>query len=126
MMKRYKILNVLLLLLKVILPILILIPLVFVSYRLVEARISDIANAGNESYHSGSGLYIFASHTLLFAANGILTIIGGIGWLIAKKYKSSPIYRKNLMTFRCLTFAPLVSQLLYVLIIVIVMNIGAT
>ena len=123
-MKKPKALDILLWCLKIILPILILIPLVFLSYRLVEGRLEDLANIGTEGYHSGMGLYIFASHTLLLAANAILTIVGCIGLVIAKKYKSSPTQRKNIITFRCLALAPLCSQILYVLINVIVMNIG--
>lgn len=123
-MKKHKVLDILLWCLKIILPILILIPLVFLSYRLVEGHLEDLANIGNDDYHSGMGLYIFASHTLLFAANVILTVVGCIGWVIAKKYKSCPTQRKNIITFRCFALAPLCSQILYILINVIVMNIG--
>ena len=123
-MKNVKPLDVFLLCLKILLPILILIPLVFFTYRLTEGRMSDIANAGNDDYHSGLGLYIFASHMLLFIANVILAVIGAIGLLIATKYNTCPIQRKNIIAFRCLTLAPLCSQVLYILINVIVMNIG--
>jgi hypothetical protein len=123
-MKNVKPLDVFLLCLKILLPILILIPLVFFTYRLTEGRMSDIANAGNDDYHSGLGLYIFASHMLLFIANVILAVIGAIGLLIATKYKTCPIQRKNIIAFRCLAIAPLCSQMLYVLINMIVMSIG--
>ena len=123
-MKKPKALDILLWCLKIILPILILIPLVFLSYRLVEGRLEDLANIGTEGYHSGMGLYIFASHTLLLAANVILTILGCIGLVIANKYKSSPTQRKNIITFKCLALAPLCSQILYLLVNVIALNIG--
>ena len=123
-MKKAKLLDIFLLCLKIILPILILMPLAFFSYRLTEGRMSDIANAGNDDYHSGLGLYIFASHVVLFIANAILAVIGAVGLLIAKKYKACSMQRQNIITFRCLAFAPLCSQMLYVLINVIVMNIG--
>ncbi len=123
-MKKAKPIDVFLLCLKIILPILVLIPLIFFTYRLTEGRMSDIANAGNDDYHSGLGLYIFASHILLLIANIILTVIGAIGLLIAVKYKTCPIQRKNIMTFRCLVLTPLCSQVLYVLINVIVMSLG--
>ncbi len=123
-MKKVKFLDILLLCLKIILPILILIPLAFFSYRLAEGRMSDIANIGNDDYHSGLGLYIFLSHIVLFVANAILTVISTIRLLISKKYKTCPIQRKNIITFRCLTFAPLCSQVLYVLINMIILNIG--
>lgn len=113
----------LLLCLKIILPILILIPLVFLSYRFVEIRMEDLASIGDESYYSGVGLYIFASHILLFIANAILTVMGSIGLIISKKYKSCTIQRQNIITFRCLALAPLGSQILYVLVNLIVINI---
>lgn len=123
-MKKRKFLDIFLLCLKIILPVLLLIPLVFFSYRLIEGRIEDIANIGVEGYFSGTGLYIFASHILLFVANIVLLILGCIGLLISKKYTSSPIQKKNIKTFLCLTFAPIVSQILYVIICLIVINVG--
>ena len=75
-MKKPKALDILLWCLKIILPILILIPLAFFTYRLIEGHIEDLANVGTEGYHSGMGLYVFASHVVLFAANAVLTIIG--------------------------------------------------
>lgn len=121
-MKQLKALDILLLCMKIILPILILIPLVFFSYRLFESRMSDLANIGDDSYHSGTGFYIFVSHMVLFVANVILTIIGCIGLLIAKKYKACPTQKKNMITFRCLALAPVVSQFMYVIVNLIVMR----
>lgn len=123
-MGKRKILDIILLCLKIILPILILIPLVFFSYRLIEGRIEDIANIGNEDYHSGMGLYIFLSHLVLLGANVVLLIIGCIGLLVSRRYTSSPVQKNNILTFRCLAFAPVISQLLYVVINLIVMNVG--
>lgn len=123
-MKKRKFLDIFLLCLKIILPIFILIPLVFFSYRLIEGRIEDIANIGDEGYHSGIGLYIFLSHIVLLGVNVVLLIIGCVGLLISKKYKSSPMQKNNILTFRYLTLAPIISQLLYVVINLIAMNIG--
>ncbi len=123
-MKKHRALDIILLILKIILPILIAIPLVFVSYRLIEGRIEDLENIGNESYHSGLGLYIFASHVLLLAANAILVFVGGIGLIIAVQYKSCPNRRKNVKSFICLTVAPMLSQWFYALINIIVVNVG--
>ena len=123
-MSKDKVKNAVLLCLKIILPILLLIPLAFFTYRLIEGHIEDIANRGTEGYFSGMGLYVFASHVVLFAANAVLTIIGAIGLLIAKKHKASPAHNKNVITFRCLALSPLCSQILYVLITIIVLNIG--
>lgn len=123
-MSKDKVKNAVLLCLKIILPILILIPLVFFTYRLIEGHIQDLAERGTEGYFSGMGLYVFLSHMVLFAANAVLTIIGAIGLLIAKKHKTSSAHKKNLITFRCLALSPLGSQILYVLITIIVLNIG--
>ena len=123
-MKKHRVLDIILLILKIILPILIAIPLVFMSYRLIEGRIEDLKNVGNEHYHSGLGLYIFASHVLLLAANVILTLVSGIGLIIAIQYKSCLKRRKNIKTFICLTAAPILSHWLYLLINIIVVNVG--
>lgn len=123
-MKKPKALDILLWCLKIILPILILIPLAFFTYRLIEGHIEDLANVGTDGYHSGMGLYVFASHVVLFAANAVLAIIGAIGLLIAKTHKASPAHKKSVITFRCLALSPLCSQILYVLITIIVLNIG--
>lgn len=123
-MSKDKVKNAVLLCLKIILPILLLIPLAFFTYRLIEGHIEDIANRGTEGYFSGMGLYVFASHVVLFAANAVFTIIGAIGLLIAKTHKASPAHKKSVITFRCLALSPLGSQILYVLITIIVLNIG--
>lgn len=123
-MKKHIVLDILLWCLKIILPILILIPLVFVSYRLVDCHIEDLAYRGSEGYHSGMGLFLFAAHVLLLGANAVLTLVGIIGLIIAKLYKSTSKHRKNVITFICLSLAPLCSQCLYVLINIIVLNIG--
>jgi predicted small integral membrane protein len=123
-MKQRKSLDIFLLCLKIILPILLLIPLIFFSYRLIEGRIYDIANIGTEGYHSGIGLYIFLSHFLLLVVNAVLLIISGIGLIIAKKYKATPIHKKNVRAFVWLTLAPIFSQLLYLTVTLITMSIG--
>lgn len=123
-MKKYKVLEILLLCMRILLPILILIPLIFLSYQLIKVRMEDLANAGNDSYYAGSAFYIFASHVLLFAVDAVLTLVGGIGWIIAKAYKGSLHQRKHVTAFRCLTFAPVCAHVLYLLINLIVMNLG--
>ena len=122
-MTKRKLLDGLLLGLKLLLPVLTLIPLVFCSWRLVESRMEDLANMGNKGYHSGTGLYLFASHTLLFGANAVLAIIGGLGLFAAWKHKSCPKHRENMKTFRWLTIAPAISQAAYVLVNLAVMAI---
>lgn len=123
-MKKGKAIDIFLLCLKILLPILILVPLVFFTYRLIEGRIDDIANIGNEGYFSGTGLYVFLSHMVLFVINVVLLIVGCVGLLIAKKHTSTPIREKNIKVFLRLIFAPIVSQLLYVVISLIILNIG--
>lgn len=122
-MTKQKILDGILLCLKILLPVLILIPLVFLSWRLVEIRLEDLANLGKEGYHSGTGLFLFAAHVLLLCANGVLAIVGGIILFIAWRYKSSPKHRQNVKTFRWLTIAPAISQVTFVLVNVVVMAI---
>ena len=123
-MKKYKVLEILLLCMKILLPILILIPLIFLSCKLIEVRMEDLVNVGNDSYYAGSAFYIFASHMLLFVVYAILTLVGGVFWIIARTYKSSPRHRKNVIAFRWLTLTPVCAHALYLLINLIVMNLG--
>ena len=95
----------------------ILFPLIFFSYRMVEGRLSDLANAGDPHYHSGMGLYLFASHAVLFFWNICNSVAAGIGWLLTSKF-----YRKERVWFKILTFAPAVSQVLYLVGNLIVLN----
>jgi hypothetical protein len=122
-MTKRKILDGFLLCMKLLLPVLILLPLVFVSWRLVEVRLEDLANLGNEGYHSGTGLFLFAAHVLLLCTNGVLAGIGGICLFIVWRYKSSPKHRQNVRTFRWLTVAPAISQVLYVVVNILVLRI---
>ena len=123
-MKKHIVLDILLFCLKIILPILISLALATVSYKLVECHMEDLANIGNEGYHSGTGFYLFITHILLICANAVLTLVAVIGLVIAKLYKSTPKHRKNVITFKFLAFAPLCSHFLYVIINFIVASIN--
>lgn len=107
--------------LKIALVVLILIPLVFFTYRLVEGHVHDLAAKDDPHYHSGIGLYVFASHVVLLAINAVFTVIIAIGLLITKKRSKSSMHTKR--AFRLLASAPFMSQILYVLITLIVLNI---
>ena len=122
-MKKQKTLEILLLCMKIVLPILIVVPLVFFSVKLAGMHMEDLANIGNPSYHSGTGLYVFASHTILFVCNIVLTAIACVCLVTANKNKASPKRKRHLRFFRYLSMAPAVSQILYMVINVIVMRI---
>jgi hypothetical protein len=124
MTRKDKILNAILLCLKILVPLLTLIPLAFFTYRMIEGHIEDLANRGNESYFSGMGLYMVASHVLLFAVNAVLAIIAAVGLLIATRRKPCPNHRKNVVTFHYILLTPVASQVLYVLLTVLILNIG--
>lgn len=115
-MKEQKLLDTLGLGFKITLLVLVLAPLIFCLYRLIETTLYDIINSGNPSYCGGTGLYLFASNFVLFEINIVLFIIAGIGLLISKKITSTTMKKNSLLTFRNLTFAPLVSQLIYMLL----------
>lgn len=123
-MKKEKIPDGVLLCLKILLPILIAVPLVYFIAGVIECRISDLENIGNEDYFSGTGLYVALSHMVLFVVNVVLTVIGIIGLVVAKKHTSASAHRKNVIAFRCLALAPLGSQLLYFIAILIILKIG--
>ncbi len=112
-MKREKLLDIVLLCFKIILPILILLPLSYFSYGIIEGRLDDVAHLGEEGYFSGMGLYFFLSALLLLGINLFCTALGIVGWVISHRHKTCPQRRKNLITFRILTFSPLLSQILY-------------
>lgn len=122
-MGKRKPLDTVMLCFQIILPVLIVLPLAFFSYRLVEGRLEDLANLGDPGYHSGMGLYIFASHVVLLGANLVLAAVSGIWWLAARRYKSSPVQRKHVVAFRWLTLAPAASQILYVIVNVIAIHV---
>lgn len=117
-MKKATICDVTLTVLKLLLPVLLLLPLAFFSYRLIEGRLFDVAHLGEESYHSGTGLYFFASALLLLGVNLFCTVLGIVGWVIAYRHKTSPRRRENLITFRILTASPALCQILYGLILI--------
>lgn len=98
-------------------------PFLFCSYQLIRVALEDLANAGSDGYHSGLGLYLFASHAVLFFINAGLTLMSILGLIIVKKYKSSFIQNKNVLDFKRLSFAPLCCEILYILISVIILNI---
>ena len=123
-MRKNRLLDLFLRFFRILFPICILVPLVFFSYRLIDGRMEDLANIGNQDYHSGLGLFIFASHIVLFGINAILVLLGGIGWLVSQKCKSLPNQEQHILVFRFLTFAPMISHLVYCLINVIVVNVG--
>lgn len=116
-MKRNRILDAILLLLKVVLGVLTALPLVYFSYLLVDGHLFDMAHLGEPGYHSGTGLYVFASHLVLLGMNLILVILGILGWVTAAKCKRST------KAFRVLTFAPLGSQAAYAWVTVLVLGI---
>ncbi len=122
-MKKARLPDTFLLFLKIALPILTLIPLVFFSCNLIEGHIDAIAN-DHESHHDGMGFYIFLSHILLAGMNAVLWGLAGVALLISKKYKSTPKHDKNVVAFDRLTVTPILSQILYVIITVVVLNIG--
>ena len=124
-MKQRKALDVFLLCLKIILPILLLIPLIFFTYQLIDGRIWELSHIENrEPCNPGMALYAIVTHIILLGINTVLLIISIIGLIIAKKYKASPIHKKNVRAFVWLTLAPITNQLLYLIITMIVMNIG--
>lgn len=122
--KKTKVLDVVLLVLKVLIPVVLLAAVVFFSYRLIEGHIFDLQHRGEESYHSGMGLYVFASHVVLACVNAVMLIPCITGLVIAHKHRGTPARDQNVRTFRALIFTPLLSQVLYFWVSLIVLSIG--
>ena len=118
-MKKGTLCDIILLCFKIILPILIAVPLLFFSYRLIENRLFDMAHLGDEHYHSGTGLYFVLSALILLAVNAFCTLLGIVGLVIAVKHKTAPARKKNITFLAILSLAPIGSQILYGLILVL-------
>ena len=118
MCKKKLMINTVLWAVGLLLAVSILFPLIFFSYRLVEGRLEDLANAGDPHYHSGIGLYIFASHAVLLRWNLCNMAAAGIGWFFTARY-----YASARRWFKWLTFSPAVSQVLYLVGNLIVVNV---
>ena len=93
--------------------------LAFFSYRLVEAYVSDWENSGDPGYHSGTGLYYFASFILLFACNIGIIVLNSIASLILCFYKSCPKRRNKLKFFHWCYIAPVANQTFYIALLLI-------
>jgi len=117
-MNKTKAFNIVLLCVEILLALLILLPLAFFAYNLIEGVIEDLANVGDEHYCGGTVFYRFFSHAVLAAVNAALFIIGLIFHLILKKKNVSPLHQTM---FRLLTLGPIASQVIYIVISVIVM-----
>lgn len=111
--------DTILLILKIALPLILLIPLAVFSYNLVESRIFDLQNQGEPGYHSGYMFYGFVSFLLLLLTNLGAVILTGIGRLIAQFCRSSSKRARHIKFFNLFFLAPFVSQLLYVLELIV-------
>ena len=121
-MLRKRLADVFLFTLKILIPIMILFPIVYFTFHLIDIRITDVANVGNESYHSGFSFYVFASHTILFFVNLCALFVCLVGWIVSKCYRSSPIQKRHLSYFRYSMLSLPLSHVLYFLIHVLVLN----
>ena len=117
-------LEILLWILKILIPLAVLLPVVYFSYSLVQGRLEDLANRDTEGYFSGTGLYLFASHILLFAICVGDTLVSAIGLLVASRYRSCPAHVANVRIFRWMLAVPWLTEVFYWLICLIVMQIG--
>ena len=93
--------------------------LAFFSYRLVEGFVSDWKKADNPAYHSGIGLYYFASFIVLLGVNIGVGALNGIGQLVSYFHKSCPNRRENQRFFGWCNVVPVANQILYVVLLVI-------
>ena len=115
-MKENKLLEFILLFLKIALPIAMIIPVIYFSFDLVEIRIFDLEHAGISGYYSGYGFSLFASSLVLLIMNGVVFLFAGIGLLVAYLYKECPTRKKKIRCSIWLMVAPFLNQLLYFLI----------
>lgn len=124
-MRNQKALSIFLRILKILLIVAMILPMIFFSYRLIESRISDIQNAGDEGYHSGYGLLFFLTGLVMLIVNGSVFLVCGITLLLlflsGRKYQGRP---KAMTWFSWFAIAPLANQMLYLLIGIVLARIG--
>lgn len=114
-----KVLDCVLLILKLLLPLLLLIPLVIFSVGLIETRLFDLSHLGEAGYHSGYMFYFFATTLLLLAINVGVLVLTGVARLIVAFCKESPKKERHARFFHLFFWAPPANQLLYVLLLIV-------
>lgn len=123
-MKGNKALEIVLLILKILIPVVLIVPLIFFSYRMVDMQMEHLEHAVHHDACGGMGLFLFAALAFNLAVIVLALALNIIGLLIACAYKSSPKHKKHIIYFACMFASPVVQIGCYLAISAIVTSIG--
>lgn len=111
-----RILDILLLIFKILLPISLVLITVLFTKELVDAHYEDLKHVGENVYIQTYGLS-FASLVIVgIMFNGIVSLISLIFLIVSIIYKSSAKRKANIIYFILFLFIPVLNELLFVLI----------
>ena len=108
-------LNIFLLVLKILIPVALVAYLVICGIDLVDAYLEDLAHVGQDGvYVQQFGLSYAILLILGFIYNGVALVLALVGLFTSIGYRSAYSRRGNIVTFVILTIAPVVAELLLV------------
>lgn len=105
--------------LTIILAIILLAGFIFLSYRLIDCRIEDLSNSGQEHYCGGFAFMAFACTVILASVNLAIFLVLILIYLIYKKSGHASEYPKELSLIKGLMILPFASQTLFAILTVI-------
>lgn len=108
-------LDIFLLILKILIPVALVLYLGWAAIDLSEVHIEDMKHVGENGYFSGYGLSFAAFIILGFMYNGVALVVALVGLIISICYKGAYHHRRNIVTFVLLMIAPVVAELLLIL-----------
>lgn len=109
-------LNIFLLVLKILIPVALVAYLVICGIDLVDAYLEDLAHVGQDGvYIQQFGLSYAILLIFGFIYNGAALVLALVGLFTSIGYRSAYNRKGNIVTFLILTFAPVVAELLFVL-----------
>ena len=108
-------LNIFLLILKILVPVALVAFLVWAIVDLTGMHIEDMKHVGESGYFSGYGLTFLAFMLLGLMYNGVALVVSLVGLIISICYKGTFHHKKNVVTFIILMIAPVVAELLLIL-----------
>ncbi len=120
-----KSLDILLLILKIIIPLLMIVPLVFFTYLSIVNRIDyleAIKLYGEPPGHYGMAEFLYA--LIVFFINVGVFVITALCLLTAHLFKTSQKRDKHMKFFSWMLLAPIADTVLFSLILILIVNIG--
>ena len=108
-------LNIFLLILKIIVPVALIAFFAWAMVDMVDMHIEDMKHVGENGYFSGYGLTFLAFMLFGLMYNGVALVVSLVGLIISICYKGALHQKRNIVTFVILMIAPVVAELLLVL-----------